>query len=93
MKDIEEQAGKLKRKVRDRSRSVNKGVRAIALAGRQNAAGSEEHRQKQYRELLRFSRPILNDTWRVIEGMSAKPRKGLRHLAADSRIRSRSTSP
>lgn len=34
MKDIEEQAGKLKRKVRDRSRSVNKGVRAIALAGK-----------------------------------------------------------
>jgi IS5 family transposase len=52
-------------------------------AGRK-AAGSEERRQKQYRELLRYSRQILNDTRRVmqeVEEMSAKRKKGLRHLA------------
>jgi hypothetical protein len=33
MKRMEKRAGKLKRKVRDRTRSVNKRVRAIAIAG------------------------------------------------------------
>jgi transposase, IS5 family len=84
MKKIERQAGKLQQKVRDRTRSVNKRVRAIAMASRQRAAGSEERRQKQYRELLRYSRQILNDTRRVMqemEEMSARRKKGLRHLA------------
>jgi transposase, IS5 family len=84
MKKIEEQAGKLKRKVRDRTRSVNKRVRAIAMASRQKAAGSEERRKKQYRELLRFSRQILNDARRVMqemEEMSTRRKKGLRRLA------------
>jgi IS5 family transposase len=40
MKKIERQAGRLKRKVRDRTRSVNKRVRAIAMASRQTAVGS-----------------------------------------------------
>jgi transposase, IS5 family len=85
MKKIEQQAaGKLKRKVRDRTRSVNKRVRAIAMAGRQKAGGREERRQKQYRELLRYSRQILNDTRRVmqeVEEMPARRKKGLRPLA------------
>jgi transposase, IS5 family len=84
MKKIEEQTGKLKRKVRDRTRSVNKRVRAIAMASRQKAAGSEERRKKQYRELLRFSRQILNDARRVMqemEEMSTRRKKGLRRLA------------
>jgi IS5 family transposase len=51
------------------------------MAGRQKAAGREERRQKQYRDLLRYSRQILNDTRRVMEEMSAKRKKGLRHLA------------
>jgi phosphate uptake regulator len=86
MKKIEKQAGKLKRKVRDRTRSVNKRVRAIAMASRQRAAGGEERRQKQYRELLRYSRQILNDTRRVmqeIEEMSTRRKKGLRRLAGN----------
>jgi IS5 family transposase len=84
MKKIEQQAGNLKRKVRDRTRSVNKRVRTIGMASRQNAAGSEERRKKQYRELLRYSRQILNDAKRVmqeVEQMPAKRRKGLRGLA------------
>ena len=85
MKKIEQQAGKLKRRVRDRTRSVNKRVRAIAMVSRQTAAGSEERRKKQYRELLRYSRQILNDSKRLIqevEQMPAKRRKGLRQLVA-----------
>jgi len=62
MKKIEKQAGKLKRKVRDRTRSVNKRVRAIAMASQQKAAGREERRQKQYCDLLCYSRQI----WFVI---------------------------
>ncbi len=84
MKKLEQQAGKLKRQVRDQTRSVNKRVRAIAMASRQTAGGSEERRQKQYRELLRYSRQILNDTQRMmqeVEEMSAKRKKRLRHLA------------
>jgi IS5 family transposase len=60
---------------------VNKRVRAIAMASRQKAAGSEERRQKQYRELLRYSRQILNDTRHVMEEISSKRKKGLRSLA------------
>ena len=81
MKRIEKRAGKLKRKLRDRTRSVNKRVRAIAMASRQKAAGSEERRQKQYRELLRYSRQILNDTRRVMEEVLGNRKKGLRRLA------------
>jgi IS5 family transposase len=84
MKKIEQRAGKLKRKVRDRTRSVNKRVRAIAMASRQTVVGSEERRKKQYRELLRYSRQILNDSKRLIqevEQMPAKRRRGLRQLA------------
>jgi IS5 family transposase len=80
MKKIQKQAGKLKRKVRDRTRSVNKRVRAIAMASRQNAAESEERRRKQYRELLRFSRQILNDARRVMEEISTRRKRSLRRL-------------
>jgi IS5 family transposase len=39
MTKIEKQAGQLKRQVRDRTRSVNKRVRAIAMASRQKSSG------------------------------------------------------
>jgi IS5 family transposase len=65
MKKIEKQAGELKRKVRDRTRSVNKRVFAIALAARHKGNEGEERRRKQYRELLRYTRQILNDARRV----------------------------
>jgi IS5 family transposase len=84
MKKIEKQAGKLKRRVPDRTRSVNKRVRAIAMASQQKAVGREERRQKQYRDLLCYSRQILNDTRRVmqeVEEMPVRRKKGLRGLA------------
>lgn len=66
MKKIEKQAGKLKRRVRNRTRGVNRRVFAIALAARHKGTEGEERRKRQYRELLRLSRQILNDTQRVI---------------------------
>src|ERR1700683_3577380 len=83
MKKIEKQAGKLKRKVRDRGRSVRKRVIAIATASRHKGPEGEAKRKKQYKELLRFSRQVLNDTKRVlgeVEQMSTKKKKGLRGL-------------
>lgn len=83
MKKIETQAGKLKRKVRNRTGSISKRVIAIATASRHKGPEGEARRKKQYRELLRYSRQILNDANRVIaevEEMSRKKRKGLRGL-------------
>jgi IS5 family transposase len=83
MKTIEQKAGKLKRKVRDRTRSVNKRTIAIATASRHKGPEGEEKRKKEYRDLLRLSRQILNDTQRVmeeVEQMPARQKKGLRRL-------------
>lgn len=84
MKKIEQRSqGKLKRKVRNRMRSVNKRVIAIATASRHRGPEGEQKRKKEYRELLRMSRQILNDAKRVmveIEGMSARRKKELRLL-------------
>lgn len=84
MKKMEQQAGgKLKRKIRNRTRSVNKRVIAIATAGRHKGPEGELKRKRQYRELLRLSRQILNDSKRVIEEVDRMPRpnKGLRALS------------
>jgi len=80
MKKIEAQAGQLKRKVRNRTRSISKRVIAIATASRHKGEEGEAKRKKQYRELLRYTRQILNDTKRVmveVEEMPAKKRKVL----------------
>lgn len=74
MKKIE-RTGRLKRKLRNRMRSVNKRVRSIAMASRQAGQAGEERRRQQYRELLRLSRQILNDTKRVMEEMQHMPAK------------------
>jgi transposase, IS5 family len=86
MKKIESEAGRLKRKVRNRTRSISKRVVAIATASRHKGEEGEAKRRKQYKELLRYSRQILNDTKRVlseVEEMSAKKKKGLRGLCED----------
>jgi IS5 family transposase len=85
MKKVEKQAGKLSRRVRDRTRGVNRRVFAIALAARHKGAEGEERRKKQYRELLRLSRQILNDTKRVmneVEDLSKDKKSRLRPLTA-----------
>jgi IS5 family transposase len=80
MKKIETKAGKLKRKVRDRTRSVNKRVIAIATASRHKGEAGEEKRKKEYRDLLRLTRQILNDTKRVLGEIEARRKPGLRAL-------------
>jgi len=62
MKKIESKLGGLKKKVRNRMRSVTKRVIAIAYAARHKGEAGENKRKQQYRELLRLTRQILNDT-------------------------------
>src|SRR5712671_4513704 len=74
MKKIEEKAGGLKRKVRDRMRSVRKRVLAIALSTRYLGAEGEARRKKQYRELLSLTRKTVNQAQRILEEVKAGPR-------------------
>lgn len=83
MKKIARQASGLKRKVRDRTRSVGKRVMAIALAVRHKGVEGERKRQREYRQLLRLTRQILNDSRRVlgeVEALPARRRRSLRGL-------------
>ena len=80
MKKVEQQAGKLKRRVRDRTRSVNKRVIAIATASRYRGEAGEQKRRKEYRVLLRLTRQILNDTRRVIGEIEHRRKPGLQAL-------------
>lgn len=83
MKKIEQKTGGLKRKVRNRMRSVTKRVIAIALAARQKGTEGERKRQTEYRQLLRLTRQILNDSSRVlqeVEGLPSGRRKGVAGL-------------
>jgi transposase, IS5 family len=73
MKQIEKKAGGLKRGVRNRMRSVRKRVIAIAQALRHKGPEGELKRQKEYRQLLRLTRQILNDSQRVWEEVEALP--------------------
>ena len=83
MKQIEKKAGSLKRKVRNRMRSVSKRVIAIALAIRHKGPEGELKRKKEYQQLLRLTRQILNDAKRVmgeVESLPQKQRKRVRGL-------------
>ena len=51
MKKVEKATGRLKKRIRNRMRSVNKKVIAIALAGRLKGPEGEERRVERYREL------------------------------------------
>src|SRR5215467_9315847 len=78
MKKIAKQGGKLKRKVRDRTRSVNKRVIAIATASRYKGEAGEQKRKEEYRRLLRVTRQILNDAKRVTEETERRRKPALR---------------
>jgi len=80
MKKVEQRAGKLKRPIRDRTRSVNKRVIAIATASRYRGEAGEQKRQKEYRGLLRLTRQILNDTRRVIGEIEGRCKPRLKAL-------------
>ena len=74
MKKIEQKAGGLKRKVRDRMRSVRKRVLAIALSTRYLGAEGEARRKRHYRELLRLTRKTVNQAQRILEEVKEGPR-------------------
>ena len=83
MKKIEKKTGGLRKKVRDRMRSVTKRVIAIALAGRAPGTEAEERRRKEYAGLLTLTRKILNQTQGVLgetQKLSSRRRSGLRSL-------------
>ena len=74
MKKIEQKAGGLKRKVRDRMRSVRKRVLAIALSTRYLGAEGEARRKKQYGELVSLTRKTVNQAQGILEEVKAGPR-------------------
>jgi len=80
MQKIEKHTGGLKRKVRNRMRSVSKRVIAIATASRYQGEAGELKRKKQYRELLRLTRQILQDTRRVIGETESRRKPEVRCL-------------
>src|SRR6201997_5560102 len=83
MKKIASKSGGLKRKVRDRTRSVRKRVMAIAQASRHKGEEWVRKRQREYRQLLRLTRQILTDSKRVLgeaEAMSARRRRAVQGL-------------
>jgi IS5 family transposase len=83
MKKIESTAGKLQRGVRDRRRSVNKRVRAIANSSRYQGATGVQKRKQEYRGLLRLTRQILNDGQRVLQETASRRKPVLRILGKD----------
>jgi IS5 family transposase len=75
MKKVEKATGGLKKRIRDRMRSVNKKVIAIALAGRLRGPAGEERRVERYRELLSLTRKIVHQAESVLEEMQQLPRR------------------
>jgi len=83
MKKIEQKTGGLKRKVRNRMRSVTKRVIAIGHALRHKRTEGELKRKREYRQLLRLTRQILNDSCRVlheVEGLPPRRQSGVRGM-------------
>jgi transposase, IS5 family len=83
MKKIEQKAGGLKRKIRDRKRSITKRVIAIAHALRHKGPEGEEKRKREYRELIQRTREILGDARRVlkeVDGLSRRRRSPVKGL-------------
>jgi IS5 family transposase len=81
MKQIEQKVGGLKRKVRDRKRSVRKRVIAIAHALRHKGVEGDLQRKQEYRKLLRLTRQILNDSRRVLQEVEALPARRRRGVS------------
>jgi IS5 family transposase len=78
MKKIESKCGGLKRKVRDRMRSIRKRVLAIALSTRLLGRPGEERRKREYRELLSLTRKVMNQANRVLAEVKQAPPRGRR---------------
>jgi transposase, IS5 family len=66
MKKVEQAAGGLVSRVRNRMRTVRKKVVAIAMAARQKGAAGEEKRRPIYKELLSVTRKIVHQAKRMM---------------------------
>ena len=66
MKKVEQAAGGLVSRVRNRMRTVRKKVVAIAIAARQKGAAGEEKRRNLYKGLLSVTGKIVNQAKRVM---------------------------
>jgi IS5 family transposase len=75
MKKEEKAAGGLKKRIRNRMRSVNKKVIAIALAEWWKEPEGEERRVEWYRELVSLTRKIVHQAEGVLEEMQHLPRR------------------
>jgi len=75
MQKIEQKAGGLQRRIRNRMRSVTKRVITIAHALRYKGEEGEKKRKAEYGQLLHTTRQILNDAKRVLEEVDALPRR------------------
>jgi transposase, IS5 family len=75
MRQIEGKTGGLNRRVRNRMRSVTKRVIAIGHALRHKGVEGEEKRTREYQQLIRLTRQILNDSRRVLEHVEALPKR------------------
>ncbi len=80
MKKIEQKAGGLKKKVRNRMRSVTKRVIAIGYAARHKGPEGERKREREYRQLVRLTRQILNDSQSVLREVEELPRGRLNRV-------------
>lgn len=81
MKKVEQAAGGLVGKVRDRMRAVRKKVVAIAIAARQKGAAGEEKRRHIYRGLLSVTRKIVNQARRVMKEVDQLGRRKKKQLS------------
>lgn len=75
MQQIEGESGGLRKKVRNRMRSVTKRVIAIGRALRYKGVEGELKRKREYRQLVRLTRQILNDSRRVLEEVAGLPKR------------------
>jgi IS5 family transposase len=81
MKKVEQAAGGLVGKVRDRMRTVRKKVVAIAIAARQKGKEGEEKRRRIYKGLLSVTRRIVNQAKRVVKEVAQMGRRRRKQLA------------
>src|SRR5437899_4064036 len=75
LKKIESKSGGMKRKVRERRRSIPKRELAIALSTRLLGRPGEKRRKRQYRELLTLTRKVINQAQRVLAEVQQVPRR------------------
>ena len=75
MQKVEQKTGGLKRRIRNRMRSVTKRVITIAHALRHKGPAGEEKRKAEYGQLLHTTRQILSDSKRVLEEVDSLPRR------------------